>query len=96
MITLKLNEKELIGLLSVGMKNKINALSNKDMLRQLSTENIAEIYESYLEEDQEDPDRNEAVLFLQTMAYQRHHVNDTEKLAEFIFDKLFEHIVINL
>lgn len=94
MITLKLEEKELIGLLSVGMQNKIDAFSNKDILCQLKIGHIAEIYESYLEEDQ-DLDKNEAILFLQTMAYQRHRVHETEKLTEFIFDKIFEYYSID-
>lgn len=94
----ELDEKMLPGLLLGSIEQRLDLLNNEKVLKSLDidafnrilkTEGTTRESKYWRNED----DMYDAIKILQVLAYNRHKTIDSDKTADFVFDKLFELLV---
>ena len=88
MIKIEVNEKTLLGLLIGTVEERMDFLSNEDVIASLDISTIKKIYQHKIDEG--DDDYLIIVTLLQGLAYNRHKSKYKDEIAIFVLDKLFE------
>ena len=95
MIDVQLKEEDVFNIMTGSLETRMEFFASDKILSNIDIEMIKKIYYQKLEtldnkKAQNDTDIEEIIIFLQYIAYNRKLNKDSEKIATFVMDKLFE------
>jgi hypothetical protein len=95
MINVQLNENDLFKIMLGSTQDRVDLLLCESMMEKLDLKTIKNIVEYHIKQAKKngsfDNDKlTEVLMVIQVIAYNRHKCQESEKLATYLFDKLFE------